>query len=178
MPISLISFTKIKKSRILIAILSLSLITGVFPVLEHNFQEANAKLVNPAFVLSGLSMVQENSLSSISSPQNPSPKEPDLKVTNRTKVIITAYSSTVWETDDTPFITAAGTPVRDGIVANNLLPFGTKVRIPELYGNKIFVVEDRMNKKKGDNHFDIWFPSHGEAKNFGVKTAYIEIIEL
>jgi 3D (Asp-Asp-Asp) domain-containing protein len=66
--------------------------------------------------------------------------------------------------------------VRDGIVANNLLPFGAKVRMPELYGDKVFVVEDRMNRKKGDNHFDIWFPSHEEAENFGVKITYIEVL--
>jgi len=58
-----------------------------------------------------------------------------------------------------------------------LFPLGTKIRIPGLYGDKIFVVEDRMNKKKGNNHFDIWFPSKSLAKNFGVKTTYIEVLE-
>jgi 3D (Asp-Asp-Asp) domain-containing protein len=93
-------------------------------------------------------------------------------------VIITAYSSTVEETDSTPFITAQGTLVRDGIVANNSLPFGTKIRIPELYGDRIFTVEDRMNAKKSKYNFDIWFPSHDSATNFGVKRTYIEVIEI
>lgn len=92
-------------------------------------------------------------------------------------VVITAYSSTVEETDSTPFITAQGTLVRDGIVANNGLPFGTQIRIPELYGDRIFTVEDRMNASKSKNHFDIWFSSHDSATDFGVKRTYIEIIE-
>ena len=66
------------------------------------------------------------------------------------QVIVTAYSSTPDQTDDTPFITASGKSVADGIIASNLFPFGTKIRIPKLYGDKIFTVEDRMNKKKGN----------------------------
>ncbi len=99
------------------------------------------------------------------------------KAAKKIKVIITAYSSTPDQTDDTPFITASGKWVREGIVANNLLPFGTKVRIPALYGEKVFVVEDRMNRRKGNYHLDIWSPSRTLAVNFGVKTAYIEVLE-
>jgi 3D (Asp-Asp-Asp) domain-containing protein len=93
------------------------------------------------------------------------------------KVIITAYSSTPDQTDDTPNITASNKQVRDGIIANNMLPFGTKVRIPELYGDKIFVVEDRMNRRKSNYHIDIWMPDRESAIIFGVKTAEIEILE-
>ena len=39
---------------------------------------------------------------------------------------VTAYSSTPEETDDTPFVTASGTSVRDGVIATNFLEFGTK----------------------------------------------------
>lgn len=106
-----------------------------------------------------------------------SPLDPEPQISRSLPVVVTAYSSTVWQTDDTPFITAAGTMVRDGIIANNLLPFGTKVRMPEIYGDKIFVVEDRMSWKKGYYHVDIWFPSYGEALNFGAKTTYIEVLE-
>lgn len=101
---------------------------------------------------------------------------PEPKVVRKVNVIVTAYSSTIFETDDDPFITAANTVVRDGIIANNLLPFGTKVRLPEIYGDKIFVVEDRMNRRKGDYHFDIWFPSHYEAKSFGAQNTYLEVL--
>jgi 3D (Asp-Asp-Asp) domain-containing protein len=99
------------------------------------------------------------------------------KANKAIKVIITAYSSTPEQTDDTPFITASGKTVADGIVANNMLPFGTQIRIPSIFGNKIFVVQDRMNKRKSDYHIDIWFPTYMEAKNFGVKTAEIEVLE-
>ena len=99
------------------------------------------------------------------------------KPTETYYMIITAYSSTEDQTDSTPFITASQKHVEDGIVANNLLPFGTKIKIPELYGDKIFVVEDRMNYRKGDYHLDIWFETREAAQNFGVKKAYIEVIE-
>ena len=99
------------------------------------------------------------------------------KVVQKIKVVITAYSSSPEETDDTPFTTASGSEVRDGVIANNMLPIGTKIRIPELYGDKVFTVEDRMNKRKSNYHFDIWFPSKTLAVNFGVKTAEIEVLE-
>ena len=95
----------------------------------------------------------------------------------KVKMIITAYSSTPDQTDDAPFITASGKHVADGIIANNLLPFGTKVRIPQLYGDKIFIVEDRMHTRKGKYMADIWMPKYSEAKNFGVKITEIEVIE-
>ncbi|MDD5098234.1 MAG: hypothetical protein PHD31_00705 [Candidatus Pacebacteria bacterium] len=94
------------------------------------------------------------------------------------KVIITAYSSTEWQTDDTPLVTANGSIVREGIVANNMLPFGTEIKIPELYGNKVFTVEDRMHSRKGSYWVDIWFPTLEEAKAFGIKEAYVEIMEI
>jgi 3D (Asp-Asp-Asp) domain-containing protein len=118
-----------------------------------------------------LATIEKNSLLPVSSLFNSNSDNTTIKV------IITAYSSSSWQTDSTPFVTAAGTEVRDGIIANNLLAFGTKVKIPELYGNKIFVVEDRMHSRKGYYHVDIWFPSYGEAINFGAKTTYIEILE-
>lgn len=91
--------------------------------------------------------------------------------------IVTAYSSTPWETDEDPHITAAGTLVRKGIVANNYFPFGTKIKIPELFGDQIFVVEDRMAPRKWKYHFDIWFEDYFEALNFGSKITKIEILK-
>ncbi len=99
------------------------------------------------------------------------------KIKKKIKVIVTAYSSCPYETDSTPLITANGSEVREGIVANNLLPFGTEIRIPELYGNKVFVVEDRMNVKKGYYHIDIWFPTKKQAIKFGAFKTYIEVLE-
>jgi len=96
---------------------------------------------------------------------------------SKIRVTLTAYSSTVWQTDDTPFITANGTYVHDGVVANNGLPFGTELRIPELFGDKVFSVEDRMHQRMGAYKFDIWFPTYEQAKNFGVKYAYVEVLK-
>jgi len=118
-----------------------------------------------------LGTIQENSLLAASNPAAP------VRPPKTLKMIITAYSSTPWETDDTPFITASGETVKEGIVANNMLPFGTEIRIPELYGDKIFVVEDRMNWTKGYYHIDIWFPDYCQAKSFGAKITYIEVLE-
>ena len=149
---------------------SLILIVSLGFILNFQVLAPETETSNPEEAISALLTIEENSLLAVSS-------LPEPKVTRRVRVIVTAYSSTPFETDSDPFITAAGTQVRDGIIANNLLSFGTKIRLPELYGEKIFVVEDRMSRKKGDYHFDIWFPSHWQAKNFGAKRTYLEILE-
>jgi 3D (Asp-Asp-Asp) domain-containing protein len=91
-------------------------------------------------------------------------------------VPMTAYTSRPEETDSTPFITADGSHVRDGIVAANFLPFGTKVRIPALFGDKIFEVHDRMNKRYYYK-MDFWMDDLGKARKFGVRYATIEVVE-
>ncbi len=93
----------------------------------------------------------------------------------RMQLHITAYSSTPDQTDDTPFITAAGTHVRDGIVATNALPMYTRVKIPELFGEKVFVVEDRMNRRFQDR-MDIWMPDRASAQKFGINTAEVVVL--
>lgn len=90
-------------------------------------------------------------------------------------VTVTAYSSTVEQCDASPFITASGSSVRDGVIATNLLAFGTKVKFPGVYGDKIFTVEDRMNARYS-NRADIWFASQAEAKQFGVKKLEMVIV--
>ena len=99
-----------------------------------------------------------------------------LKTHLKIKATITAYSSTFDQTDDSPFVTASNTKVRDGIVAANFLPFGTKIKIPELFGDKIFIVEDRMNRRYQDR-IDIWFATRAEAKRFGKRQAEIVILD-
>jgi 3D (Asp-Asp-Asp) domain-containing protein len=98
-------------------------------------------------------------------------------------VLSTAYSSEAAQTDDTPCIPAMHkfdlcknyeeTGVADTIAAN-FLPLGTKVRIPELYGDKVLTVRDRMNSrynvdKIGYYRIDVWLPEKSEAITFGVK---------
>ncbi len=88
---------------------------------------------------------------------------------------ITAYTSLADQTDNTPFITADGSYVHDGVVATNLLPFGTKVMIPSLFGDKVFTVDDRMNRKFMHS-MDIWMNSDGKAIVFGVHFADVVVL--
>lgn len=110
-----------------------------------------------------LALIEGNSLLPVANSFNPEPEK-----FQRIRAVITGYSSTLDQTDSDPFITAAGTIVRDGVVATNILSFGTKIKLPELYGDKIFVVEDRMHWSKG-YHIDVWFPTREEALQFGTK---------
>lgn len=91
------------------------------------------------------------------------------------EVIITGYSSTPDQTDDTPFITASNKHVEDGIIASNFLPFGTKVRFPKLFGDRIFVVEDRMNRRFSER-VDIWFSERHLAEEFGIQKSIMEVV--
>ncbi|MFH1426506.1 MAG: hypothetical protein ABIG66_03700 [Candidatus Kerfeldbacteria bacterium] len=90
---------------------------------------------------------------------------------------VTVYNSVPWQTDGDPFTTASGSRVRDGIVAANCLPFGTKLRMPELYGNKIFTVEDRLHPRKSCYIIDIWQEYSPNSKSFGAPVTTIEILE-
>lgn len=92
------------------------------------------------------------------------------------EAVVTAYTSTPDQTDDSPFIAANGQRVYDGLVAANWLPFGTQVKFPELYGDKIFTINDRMNEKYGYGRADIWLDtSRAEALKFGVQRIKMEI---
>ncbi len=98
------------------------------------------------------------------------------RVKSKIVVPMTAYSSTVDQTDSTPFIMASNKRVYSGAVAANFLPFGTKVRIPGYFGNRIFTVEDRMNKRYW-RRVDIWMQTRQEALNFGLRNLEVEILE-
>ncbi len=93
-------------------------------------------------------------------------------------ISMTAYNSEPGQTDSTPFTTADGSTVRDGILAANFLPFGTKVRIPSLFGNRIFEVHDRMNPRY-TLRADVWMANKSDARKFGLKrNVKIEVIEM
>lgn len=93
----------------------------------------------------------------------------------KTLVTVTAYSSTPEQTDDSPFTMASGKRVYDGAVAANFLPIGTKVMLPELYGEKIFTVEDRTHKRFSDR-VDVWMETEEEALRFGIKRIVLLIL--
>src|SRR3989344_1517174 len=141
-------------------------ILSIMPALDaHTADDEDPSPIGERLVMS-----QTKTLLPIASPMGPE------RVAQTMRLYVTGYSSTPEQTDDTPFITASGKHVRDGIVATNLLPLGTKIKIPELYGNKVFVVEDRMNTRL-QNHVDIWFAEYWDAKNFGIKRASIVVLE-
>ena len=105
---------------------------------------------------------------------------PPIKVIRVSKHVITAYNSEVGQTDDSPCITANNFNVcKHGVedtIAANFLKFGTKVMIPELFGDRVFIVRDRMNKKHPDR-VDIWMKDYSSAIQFGKKVATIQVIE-
>lgn len=81
------------------------------------------------------------------------------------KAVVTAYSSTPDQTDDTPEIMASGKKVYPGAIAcPRKYAFGTRVEI----NGKQYVCEDRMHIRF-DDRFDIWYPTRQEAKNHGIK---------
>ncbi len=116
--------------------------------------------------------------------ENSFPEVEDRKPTRVIAAVMTAYSSEVAQTDATPCIPADWKynlceqyekyGERDTIAAN-FLPLGTKVRFPDLYGDKVFTVRDRMNARYGVGRGDIWMPTKAEAKQFGVKKVTMEI---
>lgn len=89
-------------------------------------------------------------------------------------VSTTAYNSLPGQTDATPDITASGTRTRHGVLAANFLPIGTRVKIPALYGDQVFIIEDRMNARYWYK-MDIWMEDYQDALDFGVKNIEIEV---
>jgi 3D (Asp-Asp-Asp) domain-containing protein len=105
----------------------------------------------------------------------------DKKIVKTVKVIATAYSSSWDETTGIPgvpgIVTASGKSVAPEIIANNGLPFGTEVRFPKLFRDKVFIVGDRLNERYGPDRVDFFMQSKQLAINFGVKNAEMEILE-
>lgn len=96
------------------------------------------------------------------------------------KVTLTAYNSEVEQCDGDPCTTANGFNVCEhGVedtVAANFLPLGTKIKIPELFGDRVFVVRDRTAKRFSDR-VDVWMIKKTDALQFGVRHASIVVIE-
>lgn len=105
-------------------------------------------------------------------------------------VVMTAYSSTVSQTDSTPFLTSTNQRVKLGIVAASRdllaekLPYGTQLRVVAINntskcgGQKpeiILEVQDTMNKRKR-NQLDLWLPSTSKAREWGRCEVTVEIL--
>ncbi|MGC8776276.1 MAG: 3D domain-containing protein [Minisyncoccia bacterium] len=182
--------TKIKKILAGL-ILGLIVFNGFYPKhIDANFQNNNFDSKNKTALLLNENILEiKNYNSTLSTEQNLINHQNDneikllpLKIALKQKenyekiyLWVTAYSSSPDETDADPFITASNTLVRDGIVATNVLPFKTKIKIPKLFGDKIFTVEDRMHQRK-TNIVDVWMESKEKALNFGAH--YVEVFIL
>ncbi|MDO8600689.1 MAG: hypothetical protein Q7R73_03690 [bacterium] len=142
--------------------------TGNLEGLAFFLEEKPSLEIENMSVVSLLAITQDSALIVSGKPSSlPQPK--------KMRVALTAYSSHPDETDSTPFLTASGTETRDGVIAANFLPFGTIVRIPELFGDKTFIVEDRMHRKFS-KRVDIWMPTKKKALIFGKTISEIEIL--
>lgn len=83
----------------------------------------------------------------------------------------TGYAPSPYQTDATPCLTAAGTPVRPGTVAANFLPLGTLLQIDD----EVFIVEDRAHPRYYQT-VDIFFSSTSDALEFGKRHKEITIL--
>jgi 3D (Asp-Asp-Asp) domain-containing protein len=93
-------------------------------------------------------------------------------ITREKTGIFTEYTATVSQTDSTPTITASNQRIREGIVANNCLPFGTRIRV----NNNTYVIQDRMNQRYGCEDFDIYVKKYSQARHFGRRALKYEVI--
>jgi hypothetical protein len=109
-----------------------------------------------AFVLAVPSTVRTQAPQSSEAEQRMSfPVAADRAPLRTLNVFATAYSSDPYQTDATPCIPAMNfdlcehylTYGMEDTIAANFLRLGTKVRFPELYGDKVFTVRDRMNSR-------------------------------
>ncbi len=107
------------------------------------------------------------------------PENQDRELKYTTNSVLTAYNSEVAQCNDQPCITANGynlcTSTANNTVAANHLPFGTKLRIPSLFGDRVFVVRDRMNARYSDR-IDVWMKEKEDAIHFGIRRAEVEIL--
>ncbi|MCX6794988.1 MAG: hypothetical protein NTY31_03345 [Candidatus Falkowbacteria bacterium] len=155
------------------------IITNDSIVKEPEMSEEAAKLATLVATSTAPAVASPISTEASSTPITASSTE--MKVIRTSTHTITAYNSEAGQTDDSPCITANGYDVcangEEDTIAANFLKFDTKVKIPELFGDRIFVVRDRMNKKH-PNRVDVWMVEKSDAIQFGVKVAKIQVIEV
>lgn len=148
-----------------------SLFSGMTPAQAVNMETKR-------IVLSSFPLQLETLAEEVVEEPTPFPVIEDRAPLKTVIVAATAYNSLAGQTDSTPCIPAM--PKFDlckfyeengfgNSIAANFLPLGTQVKFPDLYGDKIFVVRDRMNARYGYGRVDIWMHAKADAKAFGVK---------
>lgn len=145
---------------------------GIDPVVSADMP-TKAVVVTTLPVSSDTAIVQAPTSTPAEQPAAQPKREPTLRTAMTT---VTAYSSAPNQTDGTPFVTADGSCVNDGVIAANFLKIGTRVRLPDLFGDKIFEVHDRMNERYF-NRIDVWMKDIKDARQFGLKrTVRVEVV--
>lgn len=161
-------YRKVRKNNRIVAIsLLFSLVQLVFPQIAISQETA----VNSELSIAGFETKRK-----IVDTAEQLPIAGERKARKTFYLTVTAYSSTVDQCDGDPFTTASGETVHDGIIAYNYLPFGTKVRFPEVFPGKVFEVQDRLRSGASIYLADIWMETREEAIQWGAKVLKIEIL--
>lgn len=87
---------------------------------------------------------------------------------------VSAYTSSVDETDETPDVNARGyKPGPGSIACPTRYKFGTEVII----NKKTYVCDDRMSPRlSGGDYFDVWMTTKEKARQWGRRTVTVEIV--
>jgi len=182
MPIKTNNKTRTIKNKSLVLLLIFSICFG-FP--SHSFANVSNNFLIPAPEVIGIPEISINILNPfvlLRDRSNPNrlPENKSLEVDYSKQVVLTAYNSEAAQCDSTSCITANGFDLckhdEEDTIATNNLRLGTRVKIPELFGDKVFVVRDRMNARYG-TRMDVWMKNRKDAKEFGVKVAKIEVLK-
>lgn len=148
--------------------------TGLFTFMNFGIDTLKAKQLDDGYEIKAEASV-DRVISSETTEQGQIPiedeeNEPDGKfeaTEGVKKGLFYTYNAEESQTDGNPYITASGKIVKDGIVANNCLPFGTKI---EVDGLGVFEVQDRMNSRYDCETFDVF--REDPAGNFKRSLSY------
>lgn len=168
------------QARLLALVIAVSAaFTGIYSI--EGDADVSASLVKSLPPAKAQVFPMQQSMATIQAAQvnkarTPLPKQkPKFVVKSRFTASITGYNSIGNQTDASPWYTADGTWCTEGVAAGPYnLPFGTKFRIPSLFGDRVFEVHDRSATAYG--HVDIWFRHYNDAIQFGRKTATVEVL--
>jgi len=175
-----LNIAKLSQNRMLAIVIAIAAAwTGLFAI--DGKAELSASLVKSLPPAQAQLFPMQTKLATINATAASKPRTliakqaPKFRVVGTFTAQITGYNSEVGQTDSSPWYTADGTWCTEGVAAGPYnLAFGTKFRIPSLFGDRVFEVHDRSATPSG--HVDIWFRSYNDAIQFGRRTATVEII--
>lgn len=165
---------------ILVFILCFDFLLFSAPAMASETEERINVSLNQGEIASAESEINQQAFINVMEFNGKLPENDNVSVKWSKYTVVTAYNSEAGQTDDSPCITANNFNVcNNGVedtIAANFLPFGAKVKIPELFGDRVFIVRDRMNKRFF-HRVDIWMVEKPDALHFGVKMANIEVLQ-